>query len=128
MEEQIRKILDTMDVPVGRKTHLSPYGIGWLLRNLTFRNSNHPELPTVLHLLRNLAIQKGDPEPLVVGLPKYDPEGLCKTDHVTDSFTVVIRSLNGVSPEAVKILLQHQYEVVEITATERSFHVVPVKP
>ena len=42
----------------------------------------------------------------------------CTVDNVTQTFTVSIRSLSGVSPDDVKNLLQQRWEVTNITQTD----------
>jgi len=47
--KEMREILDTMDVPELRKTD-----IFWLVRNLAFRNRNHPKYDRVIEILRQI--------------------------------------------------------------------------
>lgn len=47
--KSLREILDTMDVPENHKADFN-----WLLRNLCFRNSKHPEYETAIALIKQM--------------------------------------------------------------------------
>jgi hypothetical protein len=46
---ELKSILEGMDVPAGRKTDL-----GWLSRNLAFRNVGHKDFNRAMELIREL--------------------------------------------------------------------------
>jgi hypothetical protein len=48
----LEKILETMDVPPARKEDL-----GWLLRNLPFRNWQHPDFDIAMEIIARLKSQ-----------------------------------------------------------------------
>jgi hypothetical protein len=52
--EKLQEIISTMDVPSERKND-----IGWLNRNILIRNMNHPDIPIVMFLIKNI-LRKGD--------------------------------------------------------------------
>lgn len=47
---ELSRILETMDVPPARKEDL-----GWLTRNLAFRNWQHPQFDSAMSLIAQLA-------------------------------------------------------------------------
>jgi hypothetical protein len=49
LQEQLNKILQTMDVP---KSRFSDYN--WLLRNLFIRNSEHPNFRKAVDLIKRI--------------------------------------------------------------------------
>ena len=49
----------------------------------------------------------------------FDTTKCCKPDNTVTTFEVKIRTLNGLSPERVKVQLGQKWEVVEIKATHR---------
>lgn len=49
-EQQLKDILNTMDVPEGRKKDW-----GWLMRNLSVRNSDHPKFNEAVGLLKSIS-------------------------------------------------------------------------
>ena len=57
--DELKQILDTMDVPKFRKDNLR-----WLSRNLAIRNSNHPDFEKAKQLITKLS---GEDNILVVG-------------------------------------------------------------
>lgn len=49
-QKQLAKLLETMDVPAGRKQD-----IPWLARNLAVRNGNHPQFQQAIGLIKELS-------------------------------------------------------------------------
>ena len=49
MQQKLREILDTMDVPENRKQDRR-----WLLRNLCIRNGNHIDFAEAIKLLKEI--------------------------------------------------------------------------
>lgn len=49
-EQELKLILNKMNVPEGRKSDL-----GWLGRNLAIRNSNHPDFNRAMELIKELS-------------------------------------------------------------------------
>ena len=45
-------------------------------------------------------------------------------DHSVQSFTIVVRSMSGVSPQTLKDLIQTKYEVIRIGENDRTDYVV----
>ena len=43
MEERLKQILDTMDIPEARKS-LSVHNLKWLTRNIDVRNKDHADI------------------------------------------------------------------------------------
>lgn len=54
MKETLDSILDTMDVPKGRRNDLQ-----WLLRNLAIRNGQHPRYAEAVLLIKKLLRSRG---------------------------------------------------------------------
>ena len=50
-EKRLQEILSTMDVPVRRKND-----INWLARNLSIKNSDHPQLSDALFIIEGLLL------------------------------------------------------------------------
>lgn len=53
VKAELKKILDTMDIPEMRK-NLESQDIRWLSRNIMVRNNNHTEINKALELIRIL--------------------------------------------------------------------------
>jgi len=47
MNERLKEILETMDIPVQRLSDR-----GWLMRNLAIRNQDHPDFDEAMSLIR----------------------------------------------------------------------------
>lgn len=54
MDDELKVILDTMDIPELRKTDWL-----WLLRNMSVRNSKHPLLGKAMGLIKQELRNKG---------------------------------------------------------------------
>lgn len=52
-EETLETILNDMDIPPFRKNDL-----GWLIRNIQIRNSNHPKINEALNLIKTINKRK----------------------------------------------------------------------
>ena len=54
IHEQLKDILNTMDVSISRKNTEDIYNLRWLKRNLFIRNKEHLEFPTAVHFINTL--------------------------------------------------------------------------
>jgi hypothetical protein len=54
MENELRFILEKMDVPSMRRDVLSVANLGWLRRNLAIRNGNHPDMAKAMNIIKQL--------------------------------------------------------------------------
>lgn len=50
---RLQEILSGMDIPEMRRDTTSDSNIRWLLRNLPFRNAQHPQFREAMNLLRD---------------------------------------------------------------------------
>lgn len=54
-EDKLESILNTMDIPPFRKNDM-----GWLIRNITIRNNNHPQINEAIQLIKNINKNRGN--------------------------------------------------------------------
>jgi hypothetical protein len=52
---ELRKILETMNIPSFRLQQMNDGNISWLKRNIFFQNADHPQIDSALQLLRELS-------------------------------------------------------------------------
>lgn len=56
-QEKLEEILKTMDVPPARKMD-----VGWLMRNIQIRNSEHPNINQAIDLIKEIQKERKDHE------------------------------------------------------------------
>lgn len=54
VEKQLKKILNTMDVPLWKKQVDNQHNLFWLIRNLGIRNSDHKDFNEAIEIIKSL--------------------------------------------------------------------------
>jgi hypothetical protein len=52
-DAKLTTLLNEMDLPSQRKDFTQPENLGWLVRNIGFRNQHHPQIREVVQELRD---------------------------------------------------------------------------
>ena len=52
---ELRKILETMNIPSFRLQQMNDGNLSWLKRNILFQNADHPQIDSALRLLQELS-------------------------------------------------------------------------
>ena len=63
--------------------------------------------------------------PVSLGGPIHEGQ-TCMVDHTVRRFTVVVRSMNSISADTIKNLIQTKFEVVECEEVNATTYVHPV--
>jgi hypothetical protein len=54
---ELRKILETMELPSFRTQYMSEHNLRWLQRNILFKNEQHPEIEKALSIIGEMLKQ-----------------------------------------------------------------------